>query len=97
MEKISLQSQLLPKLTPGGPAAKNPAEKFGSALGKALNDVNKIQAKANDGIKKLQSGQDAGLPDVMLSMAQADISMRLLVQMRNKVIEAYQEIMRMQV
>lgn len=97
MEKIHLQSQLLPRLNETKTLNKGLAEEFGAALGHAIKEVNKTQVKADQGIEKLQSGQDATIPEVMINMEQADISMRLLVQMRNKVIEAYQEIMRMQV
>ncbi len=48
-------------------------------------------------MEKLQSGESKNIHEVMISMEKADISMRLTVQMRNKVLEAYQEIMRMQV
>ncbi len=82
-----------------GPAggAGGLAADFGKALGELIERTNSLQQQADQAAGKLQSGGDISLPDVMLSMEQADISMRLLVQMRNKVIEAYQEIMRMQV
>jgi flagellar hook-basal body complex protein FliE len=63
----------------------------------AVNQTNEAQLAADKAAVALQTGKAENLHEVMLSMEEADISMRLLVQMRNKALDAYQEIMRMQV
>ena len=51
----------------------------------------------NSAIAKLAAGEDVDLHQVMLSMQEADIAFQLALQTRNKLVDAYQEIMRMQV
>ncbi len=70
---------------------------FADQLKNAINTVNDAQVNADRSVEELHSGQPASLHEVMLSLEKADISMRLFVQLRNKAVEAYQEIMRMQV
>ncbi|MDY0212636.1 MAG: flagellar hook-basal body complex protein FliE [Desulfuromonadaceae bacterium] len=70
---------------------------FSDMLADAVSQTNKAQLDADKAAVALQTGKAENLHEVMLSMEEADISMRLLVQMRNKALDAYQEIMRMQV
>jgi flagellar hook-basal body complex protein FliE len=70
---------------------------FGDMLSGAIEEVNKTQIQADQSIEKLQTGESRNIHEVMISMEKAGISMRLMVQMRNKVLEAYQEVMRMQI
>jgi flagellar hook-basal body complex protein FliE len=88
--------------TPAAPGtateAKNkPAGGFGDLLQKAIAEVNDTQVKADQAVEQLHTGQAKNIHEVMIALEKADISMRLMVQMRNKVVDAYQEIMRMQV
>ena len=48
-------------------------------------------------MQKLATGKAESIPDVMIAAEKADIALRLMLQVRNKVIDAYQEIMKMQV
>lgn len=70
---------------------------FAKALGEALDSVGRSQAEADLAVEQLQTGESRNLHEVMIAMEKADISLKLAVQMRNKVLEAYQEVMRMQV
>jgi flagellar hook-basal body complex protein FliE len=70
---------------------------FAAALTSALNDVNKLQLQADDAAKKLAMGQAEDIHQVMIAVEQAKLAMQLTVQVRNKVVEAYQEISRMQI
>lgn len=78
------------------PAAK-PQEDFSGLLKKAVNDVNKLQLQADDAAKKLAMGQAEDIHQVMITIEQARLAMQMTVQIRNKVVEAYQEISRMQI
>lgn len=82
-------------------AAKAPAQEgdkgFMELLEQAVGEVNRAQLESDRAIEQLQSGQAKNLHEVMIAMEEADISLRLMVQMRNKLVESYQEIMRMQV
>ena len=98
MKDITLVSHLQTLPAAGRPAPANPAaDKFAETLQSAVGQVNENQVAADRAVEKLQTGESRNLHEVMISLEKADISMRLLVQVRNKVIEAYQEIMRMQV
>lgn len=70
---------------------------FGQTLEGMIKQVNQAQVEADHAATGLNAGNAEQLHDVMLKTEYADISMRLLVTMRNKVVDAYQEIMRMQV
>lgn len=64
---------------------------------KMLNETTQRLKEADNAIVQSNTGGSADLHDVMIAMEKADISLRLLVQVRNKAVDAYQEIMRMQV
>lgn len=96
MNEISLVSQLQGGV--GSPATVKPAAGgFVESLNSAIAEVNKAQIESDRAVEQLHSGEAKNLHEVMISMEKADISLRLMVQMRNKAVEAYQEIMRMQV
>jgi flagellar hook-basal body complex protein FliE len=62
-----------------------------------LKDVNNDQLEARAVEKELASGKVENLQQAIYTIEKADISLRLLVEIRNKAVESYQEIMRMQV
>lgn len=97
MKDITLSTHLK-GLTPVKPTqAAQPGNGFADTLQKTLKQVNSLQNASDKAVTDLHSGQGGSLHETMLSLEKADISMRLVVQMRNKVVEAYQEVMRMQV
>lgn len=70
---------------------------FGEMLTDTITQVNQSQMDGDKAIEQLQTGEAKNLHEVMLAVEQADISLRMLVQMRNKAQQAYEEIMRMQI
>jgi|LSQX01.1.fsa_nt_gb flagellar hook-basal body complex protein FliE len=70
---------------------------FARMLKDALSEVNKLQLKADEATLQLANGQAEDVHQVMIAVEQAMLAMQLTVQIRNKVIEAYQEIARMQI
>ena len=70
---------------------------FGRMLADSLKNVNELQKKANVEIQKLVSGESKNLHKTMLAVEKAEIAFKLINQVRSKVIDAYKEIMRMQV
>jgi flagellar hook-basal body complex protein FliE len=69
---------------------------FSHFLKDAINKVNSEQIKADVVTEKLVKGENIDLHQVMIASQKASISLQLAVEVRNKVIEAYQEVMRMQ-
>jgi len=80
--------------------AETPAVKadFAAALRASLDEVNNTQSKAERLGQRFALGDDSvNLSDVMISMQKANISFQATVQVRNKLVSAYQDIMNMQV
>ena len=90
---------LAPTAAPAAPAA-SPTRQAGAAFGDILQSLvtaaDQQQQQADQAVQTLHGGGEKNLHEAMIAMEQADISLRYLVQVRNKAIEAYQEIMRMQ-
>lgn len=82
---------------PSAPGASEGAKSFADTLKDAVNQVNTAQQAADVKMQELATGKTKNIHDVMLTTEKADISLRLMTQVRNKIIEAYQEIMKMQV
>lgn len=80
---------------PLGKAA--PGQGFGDVLGNFVNEVNGKQAAAADTVNGLMSGEGVSLHQAMIAMEEASVSFQLMVEVRNKLLETYQELMRMQI
>ena len=82
-----------------GPKGADAPQKgdFNSHLKNALGEVNDLQQKADQAIQQLVGEGKGDLQETMIALEKADVSFRLMMQIRNKVLEAYQEVMRMQV
>lgn len=70
---------------------------FSELLADQVMDVNNLQKEANTAIEKLVSGKSSNIHETMLAVEKAEIAFKTMNQVRNKVIEAYKEVMRMQV
>ena len=73
------------------------AKSFADTLKDAVGTVNQLQKDSDKKMQQLATGQTTNIPEVMMAAEKADIAMRLMVQARNKIIDAYQEVMKMQV
>lgn len=69
---------------------------FNEVVEKFLRDVNNQQVNADAAVQKLVSGETDNVQEVMLALNQADLSFRMFMELRNKMTDAYQEVMRMQ-
>ena len=70
---------------------------FGEVLKDAISTVNELQKNSNQEIQKLMTGESQDLHTTVIAMQKADLSFQMMMQVRNKIMQAYQEIMRMQV
>ena len=80
----------------GGAATARRSEGFSDALKHAIGEVNQLQQAADGAAAKVVQGE-TGIHEGMLAMGKADLSLRLMLQVRNKAMDAYREIMQMSV
>lgn len=69
---------------------------FSKVLNDRLNNLEELQTKADELTDKMVTGEVQDIHKVMIASEEAQIALQLTVQIRNKVIEAYQEVSRMQ-
>jgi flagellar hook-basal body complex protein FliE len=92
-----VDSPLLPGQTTGIAPAQPSGESFGSLLGRMVADVNAHQNAATEAVASLQNGGNVSLHQAVIAIEEASVSFQLMVEVRNKLLESYQELMRMQV
>ena len=100
MKEISLYNNI--ESLRGAPfKAKQAPEKiegsFGDMLKRAIGDVAKLQNEADQAIKELAAGENKDIHRTMIALEKAEVSFQLMMQVRNKIVSAYEEIMRMQI
>jgi flagellar hook-basal body complex protein FliE len=77
-------------------AAPAESNSFSSLLGKLVSEVNAQQQSSTQSVNALQSGANVPLHQAVISMEEASVSFSLMVEVRNRLLESYQEVMRMQ-
>lgn len=94
VQAISASGELPP--SPSS-AAVAPSGRFGEWFSQELSEVNGKLVQAEQGVQQLATGDASNLHDVMIRLEEARLSFQLAIQFRTRVLEAYQEVMRMQV
>jgi flagellar hook-basal body complex protein FliE len=74
------------------PQKSNNESQFLNMLGQGVGHVSQMQTDANDQVTAMLSGEDVSQAEVFTSIQKADMSFSLLVQIRNKLLQAYEEI-----
>jgi flagellar hook-basal body complex protein FliE len=69
---------------------------FGDVLKNAVNQVNQVNDSAAAQVNNLLQGGSSDMNDVMIAVEKADVSFQLMMQVRNKIVNAYQDIEKMQ-
>lgn len=82
--------------TQGAASAQASSDSFASMLGQMVSDVNSQQNVSAQAVSALQSGQKVPLHQAVIAMEEANVSFQMMVEVRNRLMDAYQEIMRMQ-
>jgi flagellar hook-basal body complex protein FliE len=75
----------------------NQSGSFGDMIRDAINSVDKASKTADQQVEDVVSGKSENIHEVMISLQKAQLSFQLMVEVRNKAIEAYQELSRMQI
>jgi flagellar hook-basal body complex protein FliE len=99
MDPIAFSRIIAPPLIPSPRVelAEPQPGSFAQLLGDAVTRVQQVQGVADQELRKLLAGDSVDLHRVMLAGEHASLASDLLMAVRNKVVDAYQEIMRMQV
>ena len=72
-------------------------DSFGSVLKNTIMDINSLQNDADKAIANVQLEDAGSIHEAMIALEKAGISFQVMMQVRNKILDAYQEVMRMQV
>ena len=96
IEAIAAIGAEMPPVTSATTSIVQPGS-FGTWFAQEVGSVNASLLSADNDIKKLAAGEAHSLHDVMIAMEEAKLSFQLLAQVRNRLLDAYQEVMRMQV
>jgi flagellar hook-basal body complex protein FliE len=102
IEAIPGISPVAPATRTHGAASVQPAEKagkpgeFGQALDGALEEVDGLQKKADKTVLGLSTGEVEDVHQVMIAMNEADLAFRMMLEIRNRIVDAYKEISRLQ-
>jgi flagellar hook-basal body complex protein FliE len=99
---------MIPPITPLSPAAITPIAEaapakaavtgnvFGQVFAEAVNRVEQYRVNAETAVERFLSGEDQELHKVAMAAQQAELSFQLFLQVKNKAVQAYQDVMRMQ-
>ncbi len=86
-----------PSLVGGANEGEQPqGTSFKDVLGNFINEVNTLQHKAGESIENLATGKIEDIHEVMIAMSKAEVSFKFMIETRNKLLETYKEVMRMQ-
>lgn len=98
-ETIISGGMLPPALTPEKRATPAGGEKneFGAVLRNALDEIHQLQQNADKAIANVQLESTQSVHEAMIALEKASLSFKAMMQVRNRILEAYQEVMRMQV
>lgn len=82
---------------PGAGSGPAGGASFGEALEKAVASVSRVQSESDEATRLFALGKDIDLHTVLLQVEKADLSFRTMMEVRNKLLDAYREVMRMQI
>lgn len=105
MDNIPIRGDLIPPIldTPisdtlgkSGKVGENKGS-FVDLLKNKIEEINKLQSDADTAIAKVELSDSGSIHEAMIALEKASISFKTMLKVRNKLLEAYQEVMRMQV
>jgi flagellar hook-basal body complex protein FliE len=99
MSNVSLgaiPSSYLPEPSPLDAGSGGGGLDFGSVLKNAIGSVDQMNSNAGAQVNNILKGGDGDMSSVMIAVEKADVSFQLMMQVRNKIVSAYQDIEKMQ-
>ena len=92
MSDFKLYNDLQKVIQPPTPAEPKTGSSFGKFLKEAVNQVNDLEKSSNQELQRFMN-DETDLHSVMIALEKADLSFQVMMQVRNKIVQAYQEIM----
>ena len=99
MNEITFQKGIGALIGPDAAQKQNDSQNsasFENMLAQSLKEVNRLHNEADEAIENLAAGKQKNIHETMIALEKADVAFQLLMQVRNKIISAYETIMRMQ-
>ena len=99
MSNVSLggiPNSYMPDTTSFGVGSDSEGVSFGDVLKNAVQSVNQVNQSATTQVNNLLQGGGGDVNSVMIAVEKADVSFQLMMQVRNKIVSAYQDIEKMQ-
>jgi flagellar hook-basal body complex protein FliE len=87
----------VPQIEGASGASRTPQQTFAQVVQQLFADANNQQLQADQAVQQLALGQTDNIHQVMLALGRADLGFRTILEIRNRLTEAYQDVMRMQV
>jgi|SRR5271165_4931812 len=84
-----------PRVTPATPGPSE-GEGFGKVLRNAIEQVEELQSSSDQQVSALLQGERGDVHNVMIAIEKADVAFQLMMQVRNKIVSAYQQVSQMQ-
>lgn len=81
---------------PTVPSSSETGSGFGATLKNAINEVNDLSDNSDQKVTELMQGDRQDVHNVMIAVEKADIAFQLMMQVRNKIVNAYQEVSKLQ-
>ena len=96
MKEISIEhiQTMLPSPFEAPRAREDQGESFLNTLNDAIGEVNELKNEADRAVEELAAGEEKDIHNTMIALEKAEISFQLMMQVRNKIITAYETIMR---
>ncbi len=96
IDAVTAGLRIMPADVPSAATTPAASKTFGEALGEAVGEVDTLNLDARHKVSSLVEGNGADVHDAMIAVEKADLSFQLMLQVRNKVVQAYQQIAGMQ-
>ena len=99
MKEIPISGSLpvSPGDRPGGRGRSGGADSFTEFLRDSIAEVDRLQKEAGRAAEELAAGRTENIHETMIALKKAEISFKMMMQIRNKIVKAYEEVMRMQI
>jgi len=97
VDGVRALGSLDPRAIYGAQGEVAPRKSFGEQLQSAIREVDQLQSQRDDMVREMVRGEQIEVHEIMTAAEEAQLAFELMLEVRNKLLESYQEIMRMQV